>query len=176
MKQFFIILFVLVLAGCATAPNNTIHNQKSEKGGWVFDSSVSKPVQQDVEYVQIAPTWGQAFYYAGKRSDRAIKLAASFVFLAVFVVLFVGKAKEASWFPQALQNMLLFNGVLFISLVASIMYFMGDPGGIKINNDKWIEKTEYEKVMQEAGSTQPIWDSLENNCLIIDGPYGCYSK
>jgi len=176
MKAFLVFFSMLVLVSCSSTPDNTIHNQKSEKGGWVFDSSVSKPVQQEIEYVQIAPTWGQAFHYAGKRSDRAIKLAASFLFLAVFVVLFVGKTTEASWFPRPLQNMMLFNGILFVSLVASAMYFMGDPGGIKVNNDKWIEKLEYEKVIQEAGSTQPIWDSLENNCLIVDGPYGCYTK
>jgi hypothetical protein len=176
MKQFLILLAMLVFVSCSNKPDNIIHDQKSEKGGWVFDSSVSKPVQQDVEYVQIAPTWGQAFHYVSKRSDRAVKLGASFIFLAVFVVLFVGKAKETSWFPQALQNMMLFNGLLFISLVAAVTFFISDPAGIKINNDKWIEKLEYEKVMKEAGSTQPIWDSLENKCLIVDGPYGCYTK
>jgi len=27
------------------------------------------------------------------------------------------------------------------------------------------------KAIKEAGSTQPIWDSLETNHLIVDGPY-----
>lgn len=176
MKAFLVLFSMMVLVSCSNKADNIIHDQKSEKGGWVFDSSVSKPVQQNVEYVQIAPTWGQAFYYADKRSDRVIKVIASLVFLAVFLLLFVGKAKETSWFPQALQNMLLFNIILFISAVAAITFFISDPAGIKINNNKWIEKLEYEKIMQESGSTQPIWDSLENKCLIIDGPYGCYTK
>ena len=176
MKAFLVLFSMLVLVSCSSKPDNNIHDQKSEKGGWVYDSTVSKPVQQDIAYVQIAPTWGQAFDYAGKRADRAAKIAASFLFLVVFVVLFAGKATEASWFPERLQNMLLFNALLFVTAAAATMFFIGDPAGVKINNDKWIEKLEYEKVIQEAGSTQPIWDSLENNCLIIDGPYDCYTK
>ena len=41
------------------------------------------------------------------------------------------------------------------------------PGEIKWNNDKWVKKEVYLKTIEEAGSTQPIWDSLETNNLII---------
>jgi hypothetical protein len=145
MKQLLVLFSIVFFSSCAITSDNIIHNQKSEKGGWVFDSNVSKPVQQEIEYVQIAPTWGQAFYFAGKRSDRALKLTASIIFLAAFTVLFIGKAKETSWFPKSLQNMFLFNGLMFILIVSAVIFFIGGPSGVKFNNYKWIEKLDYEK-------------------------------
>lgn len=174
MKQLLIILTIMLFVSCVNAPDNIVHSQKSEKGGWVYDSRFKKPVQEDIEYVQISPTWGQAFHYASMRSDRPGKLIASLLLLVVFVLLFVGKASEAPWFPKALQNMMLFNAALFITLAAAVMFFMSDPSGIKWNNDKWVKKDIYEEAMKTNGSTKAIWDSLENNCLIVDGPYNCY--
>lgn len=176
MKQLLVLFSVLIFASCSTTPDNIIHDQKSEKGDWVYDSRVSKPVQQDIEYVQIAPTWGQSFDYADKRSDRPVDVIAGFLFLSLTVFIIVIRAKEVSWFPKPLENVHLFNSVLFITIVATISFFIGDAGNVKFNNYKWIEKTEYEKAIRETGSTQPIWDSLENKCLIVYGPYGCYSK
>jgi hypothetical protein len=176
MKAFLVFFSMLVLVSCSNKPDDIIHNQKSEKGDWVYDSRVSKPVQQDIEYVQIAPTWGQSFYYAGKRSDRPVDVIAGFLFLSLTVVLIAVRAKEVSWFPKVLENVHLFNGALFIMIVATVSFFIGDAGNIKFNNYKWVEKSEYESVIKEAGSTQPIWDSLENKCLIVYGPYGCYTK
>jgi hypothetical protein len=91
--------------------------------------------------------------------------------------LFFGKTFSASWFPEYLDDkILVFNTMLFIFLVGSVSLFMTHPIGIKWNNDKWIEKSVFDKTIETSGSTQPIWDSLQNNCLIIDGPYGCYTK
>jgi hypothetical protein len=176
MKQLLVLFSVLVFASCSTAPDNKIHNQKLEKGGWVYDSLFEKPIQQDIVYVQIAPTWGQSFDYAGKRSDRIVDVIAGFLFLSLTIVFIVIRAKEVSWFPKFLENPHVFNGALFIGIVATVSFFIGDAGNIKFNNYKWIEKTEYEKAITETGSTQPIWDSLENKCLIVYGPYGCYTK
>lgn len=172
MKRLLFVLITLLFVGCVNAPDNVVHSQKSEKGNWIYDSSVG-PYQPNIEYVQLAPTWGQSFYYASRRSDRPIKLIASLAFLVVFVLLFIGKAAETPWFPKALQNMMAFNAALFITLAASVMFFISDPSGIKWNNDKWIEKEIYEEAMK-TGSTKPIWDSLENKCLIVEGPYNCY--
>jgi len=177
MKAFLVLLSMLVLVSCSSKPDNTIHNQNSEKGGWVFDSRVSKPVQQDIEYVQIAPTWGQSFDYAGKRSDRVVMVGLAILCLTAFVALFYAKSSSASWLPRVLDEQVhLFNILLFLFLASSVALYMSQPSGIKWNNDKWVEKAVYDKTMQDAGSTQPIWDSLEVNCLIVDGPYGCYTK
>lgn len=172
MKRLIFVLSLVFFASCVNAPDNIVHSQKSEKGEFVYDHRYG-PIQQDIEYVQLAPTWGQSFYYASKRADRPVKVIVSLLFLVLFVLLFVGKASEASWFPKALQNMMLFNAALFITLAAAFSFFVSDPAGIKWNNDKWIKKEVYENALKE-GSTKPIWDSLENNCLIVDGPYNCY--
>jgi hypothetical protein len=177
MKQLLVLFSVLVFASCSTAPDSKIHNQKLEKGGWVYDSNVSKPVQEEIEYVQIAPTWSQAFYYAGKRTDRPVTVGLAIILFVIFVALFYAKSSEASWFPKYLNDkMIIFNALLFLFLAGSVSIYMSHPSGIKWNNDKWIEKSVFDKTIQESGSTQPIWDSLENKCFIVDGPYGCYTK
>ena len=176
MKHLFFILTVVLLSSCTTTPDNIVHNEKTEPGSWTVNSVTGNVVQQHFTFYQIAPTWGQAFDYANKRADRPVKVFATIAFLLMFVVLFIGKAKEASWFPEILQNMILFNAVLFITLAAALGFYFSDPSGIKWNNDKWVSKEIYEKSIQETGSTKPIWDSLENNCLIVDGPYNCYKK
>lgn len=179
MKKVFLSLFLILalyLSSCSPAPDNVIHNQKSEKGGWVYDSRFNKPVQENIEYVQIAPTWSQAFDYAGKRTDRAVMIGLAFIFLALATALFYGKSSSASWLPRVLDEKVhLFNILLFVFLASSASLYMSQPSGVKWNNDKWVEKTVYDEAMK-TGSTKPIWDSLEVNCLIVDGPYGCYTK
>ena len=176
MKQLLVILSIMLFASCANTPDNVVHNQKSEKGGWVYDSRFNKPVQENIEYVQLAPTWGQAFYYADKRTDRPVMIVFAFIFLGISIALVYGKLFSTPWFPRVLdEKVILFNILLFLFLVASVTSYISQPGGIRFNNDKWVEKTVYDDAMK-TGSTQPIWDSLENNCLIVDGPYGCYTK
>jgi len=180
MKKALVSLFLILslyLSSCSPSPDGVIYNQKVEKGGWVYDSVFEKPIQQNIEYVQIAPTWSQAFDYAGKRTDRPVTVGLAIILFIIFIALFYAKSSEASWFPRYLDDkMIIFNALLFLFLAGSVSIYMSHPSGIKWNNDKWIEKSVFDKTIQESGSTQPIWDSLETNCLIIDGPYGCYTK
>lgn len=179
MKKVLVSLFLVLafyLSSCSSTPDNIMHATKEEKGGWVYDSALKQPVQENIEYVQIAPTWGQAFSYASKRTDSHVMIILSFLCLAFAVFLVYGKTSSASWFPQVLdEKMHLFNILLFVALAFSAALFMSQPSGVKWNNDKWVSKSVYDEAMK-TGSTQPIWDSLENNCLIVDGPFDCYTK
>ena len=157
---------------CSLEPNDTIQQTKTEPAGWVVDKLVSdKPIQKFEDYYQIAPTWGQANYYASKRPDHTTYVVFGFIFLALFSLVFYGKATDAKWLPKSLDGALGGNIALFILLVSSITFFTVRQSGIKWNNDKWVKKEVYDKAVKESGSTQPIWDSLEVNKLIVDGPY-----
>jgi len=174
MRTLLFLLFALVFASCSTEPDNIIHQQRTDPGKWVIDSTVSKPVQSKVEMYMISPTWGQSIDYASMRNDRLLKVIGALAFFVLFVALFIGRATEASWFPRFLyENVFIYSMTLFISLAFTVQLYFGDAIGIKWNNDKWITKTEYDNAMK-SGSTKPIWDSLRTNCLIVDGPYDCY--
>lgn len=176
MRQLLLVItFILGMTfmnSCSNKPDNIIHNTKSEFAGWIVDKSVSdKPIQKFEEYHQISPTWAQANYYASKRPDHGLYLTLGFILLLGFSVVFYGKASNASWLPKSLDNPLGGNIILFILLLSSIVFLTAHQSGIKWNNDKWVKKEVYDKAVKETGSTQPIWDSLEVNKLIVDGPY-----
>lgn len=167
-----IILGITFLNSCSNKPDDVIHNTKSEFAGWIVDKTISdKPVQKFEDYYQISPTWAQANYYASKRPDHVLYLSFGFILLLAFSIVFYGKTTNASWLPKSLDNPLGGNVVLFLLLVSSITFLTVHSSGVKWNNDKWVKKEVYDKAIQEKGSTQPIWDSLEINKLIIDGPY-----
>lgn len=166
------ILGMVFLPACNKAPDNVIHATKTEQGQWVVDTPGQNPVMKYDVYYQISPTWSQANYYASKRADHVLYMVMGSLFLLVFIVLFYGKSSNASWFPEWLDNnTMLFNALLFVTIVSSISFFTSHQSGIKWNNDKWVKKEIYDQAIKESGSTQPIWDSLEANHLIIDGPY-----
>jgi hypothetical protein len=177
MKKFIVFLLLVILAtGCSRKPDNKIHNQKTEKGDWIKDSVTNKPVQENVVYYQISPTWGQSFEWASQRGDRALQVIVALILFILFVALIVGTVTGASWLPQYFENPVRLYAVLFVLLSGAFYFYTGSAFGVKWNNDKWVTKQVYEKAIKEAGSTQPIWDSLQNNCLIIDGPYNCEKK
>ena len=170
-----VLVILLTITSCNNAPDNAIHSEKKEQGNWVSKDG-QKPEMTYDTYYEISPTWGQSMDYAEKRADRSLKVILSIICGIIFVGLFVGKASNASWFPEKLDaNVMLFNALLFISLVGAVYFWFGDASGVKWNNDKWVKKEVYDEAMK-TGSTKPIWDSLENNCLIVDGPYNCYTK
>jgi hypothetical protein len=176
MRQLLAIITIILgmtfLPSCSNKPDDVIHNIKSEFAGWVVDKTVSdKPIQKFEDYYQISPTWEQANYYASKRPDHGLYLTLGFVLLLGFSVVFYGRTTNASWLPKSLDNPLGGNIVLFILLVSSISFLTAHQSGVKWNNDKWVKKEVYDKAVKETGSTQPIWDSLEVNKLIVDGPY-----
>jgi hypothetical protein len=169
---------VFMMASCSKAPDNIIHDQKTElTGKWVYDSRFSKPVQEQLDYVSLSPTWGQSFYYANKRADRPVYLIIGIFLLLAAGALLYGVITDARWVPDFffIKSSYL-NITLFVLLAFGSAAILGHPSGIKWNNDKWVERFEYDKAIKESESTQPIWDSLETHCLIVDGPYNCYTK
>ena len=167
MKLFKLIAAFLIsatmLVSCSSnTPDNKIHNTRIEN---VSDTTVL-----------IAPTWGQANHYASERADFFIWQLIGGILLAVFVVAIYGKVTYATWFPKALDNSVLFEILLFLLLAGSIISFKWQASSIRWNNDKWVPKATYDKAIQEKGSTQPIWDSLRNECRIVYGPYECFKN
>lgn len=171
MKKYLLILLLTTLVACNSNPDNIIHSSKTEPSGWVYDSVQQKNIQLVDTVYQISPTWGQAAAYAEKRSDRLFTMILGILFLTAFIGLFVGQATDAKWLPEIFSNMNIFTISLFVSLLFSIYFFFGDIIGVKWNNDKWIKSEHYNNVMQKEGSTKSIWDSLEAEHKIIDGPY-----
>jgi hypothetical protein len=172
MLTFAVLISMLFAVSCSNTPNDVIHNTKTEAVGWVVDKSVSeKPIQKFEDYYQISPTWGQAFHYANKRPDYTLFTVLGLLFVATFAFLFYGKTSDASWLPKFLNNEILFGFSLFITLTAGVVFLTNHAFEVKWQNDKWISKESYDKVVKEAGSTQPIWDSLETNHKIVGGSW-----
>lgn len=174
MKQLVLIItFILgtvFMSSCSNQPDNTIHSIKSEAAGWVVDKSVSeKPIQKFEDYYQISPTWGQAQYYASKRPDHLLFTVVGLILLVAFGALFYGKTTDAFWLPKAVDKFSL--PLMFILLIGSLTFLTTHQSEVKWQNDKWVKKEVYDKAIKETGSTQPIWDSLEANNLIIGGPW-----
>lgn len=164
-------LTILIGTSCSHKPNNLIHETKTEPAGWIVKEKGQKPEMSYDTYYKISPTWGQATHYAYKTTGQAIAVFISFILFAAFVVVLAGLVTDAGWMPKPLQNPNLVSAALFLLLSSSIYAWYNKPGNIKFNNDKWIKKEVYDKAIKEAGSTQPIWDSLEANNLIVDGSY-----
>jgi hypothetical protein len=172
MKKLVLVLFILIgIVSCSKEANDKIQESKVELGGFQYDPLVKKPVQVEEAYYQIAPTWGQAFHYASKRGDHVVYIVLGSLFLAAFVALFYGKAADASWLPKFLNNEILFGAALFLLITSAVTFFTTHASEVKWQNDKWVKKEVYDKAIDQSGSTQPIWDSLEANHLIIGGPW-----
>lgn len=179
MKNLAIQLFVILslsLLSCDKTPDNKIYSTQIEKGDWVVKEPGQNPVQVVDTLYQIAPTWGQSFDMASARGDHSLYVALGALFLLAFVVLFVAKATDANWLPESLHGAILGNLALALLMFIGVYALTNHAIGIKNNNYKTVKKEVYDKSIKEFGSTQPIWDSLQNNCLIVDGPYNCYEK
>ena len=168
MKKTAILLsmiFWLGLSSCDETPNDKIEATKTEFVGWKYDSTVNKPVQAFEEYVQIYPTWSQSINYASKSKGFWLGTLGGLFFLLVAITVFVLKATDSKYLPQSVDRFALY--IIFVFLVAASFFLYSKPGDVRWNNSKWVNKQHYDKVIKEAGSTKPIWDSLENNCLIV---------
>lgn len=179
MKNVAIQLFVIVsllLVSCSKGPDNKVYATKVEKGDWVVTTPGTNPVQLDETYVQIAPTWGQSFQMAKSRADHNPYKVLGSLLLLCFVVVLIGKTTSANWLPSYLHNGVFGPIVLAVLFAFGVYALTNHAIGIKNNNYKWVKKELYDKSIKEVGSTQPIWDSLQSNCLIVDGPYNCLEK
>lgn len=174
MKQIAVILAIFLSFGMSTGcinsvPDNKIHAVKGEKGNWVYDSATHKNIQQIDSFYLLQPTWSQAIDYASKRADNKYYVIAGVVFLIAFLVAGIGVYKSAAWLPN--WGPFKSYGVMFLLLAGSVTFISGNAYGIRWNNDKWVKKEVYDDAIKNFGSTKPIWDSLEVNHLIVDGPY-----
>lgn len=179
MKNLTVKLLVILslsLFSCDKAPDNKVYATQVEKGDWIVPSPGSEPVQAVDTLYQIAPTWGQSFSFASSRGDHALYVTVGVLFLFLFLAVLLAKVSNANWLPEVLHGG--FFGSIFLGAVLLVgVYLMTNHAiGIKNNNYKWVKKDLYYNAIKESGSTQPIWDSLQKNCLIVDGPYNCYEK
>jgi hypothetical protein len=173
MKQLLLaitfILGTVFMSACSNKPDNEVHNIKQEEAGWTVEKPGANPVMKYEEYYLISPTWGQAQHYASKRPDHLLFVAIGLILLIAFGVLFYGKSSNASWLPESIDKFSL--PIMFILSIGSLTFLTTHQAEVKWQNNKWIKKDIYHKAIIEAGSTQPIWDSLENNHLIIGGSW-----
>lgn len=177
MKKTSVLLFVLFwlgLSSCNETPNDKIEAVKTEFVGWKYDSTVKKPVQAFEEYVQIYPTWSQSVNYAKQSNGFWINTVVGIFLLIAAITLFVLKSTDSKYLSQSVDKFAIY--LVFVLLVAGSFFLYSKPGEVRWNNNKWVNKQHYDQVIKESGSTKPIWDSLQNNCLIIGGSSDCYKK
>ncbi len=169
MKQLLLIVtFILgtvFMSACSNKPDNEVHNSKQEEAGWVVEKAGENPVMKYEDYYLISPTWGQAIHYAKKSDGFWVVTIFGLLLLVVGFFLLYGKATDAKWISESADKFIIY--IAFLLFVAGFYSIYSMPGEIKWNNDKWVKKEVYNKALLETESTQPIWDSLEINNLII---------
>ena len=117
--------------------------------------------------VTISPTWHQSFEFANMAGQGKWTALGVLLFIGG-ISLFILGIKKGFW---GIKSGVLVNIVFFLLIAAGITCVFSKPAAIRWNNDKVVDKAYLDKV-----GKQYIWDSLKNNCLIVDGPYNCYSK
>lgn len=125
----------------------------------------------DSTQVVLSPTWKQSLEFASERGDHLTWVVIGTILLVAFIVVLLGAATNAKWFPKigAASNVLL-----FVLLVGGLSSLLWQPSQIRWNNDKTLSKEHVDQVVKDSGSVKPIWDSLRKNCLIVGGPYDCF--
>lgn len=175
-KLATLLISTLVLVSCGpNKPDNIQYDTKVVENGFKPGPTVKDaPVQVFDTTVLIKPTWGQANHFASKRGDYTTWMIIGAVLLTLLVVVLYGASSNASWFPKVSFQAL--GAFIFVLAAGSLYSFKGQSSNIMWNNDKWVPKAQFDKAIQETGTTQPIWDSLEQNCKIVFGPYDCFKK
>ncbi len=176
MKKYLFVLALLSLVSCGpNKPDNKEHNVKVEQVGYTPGATVNdKPVPVYDTLVQISPTWGQANHFASEKKGYIFWQILGWVFFLGFLAVIYGKATEASWFPNI--SPLAFNVSLGLLLALALISWKAVSADIRWNNDKWVKREVFRNAIEQTGTTQPIWDSLDENCLIVGGKYDCYKK
>lgn len=118
------------------------------------------------ETVTISPSWGQSFHYANAAGNTVWMIAGIFI-IAIASFVFYQAAKGNVTFFGIHQGSAV-NIILFLLIVIGLVSILSKPIAVRWNNDKKVDKAYLESVGE-----QHIWDSLENNCLIVDGPSNC---
>lgn len=185
MKKLLFLLAVsgALLSGCGRnpKPDDVVYKTITFQAGFKPGPTVKdNPVPVMVTKVELRPTWGQSNYFANKRGDWLIWQILAVVLLLVaawliigFYSLLPGKLFN-DWFPN--MNALAWGGFMFVALAGALASWKWQAASIKWNNDIKIEKTHLDQTIEAAGSSRPIWDSLEAGCHINWGPYKCFDK
>lgn len=179
-KILFFLLFASLFTGCGKDPKPDDLIQKTEEIPDGFKPGPTRyddPVPVVKTMVTISPTWGQANYFASKRGDFQIWQIIGAVLLILAVYTLIGYYSLLDWkifkaFPNI--SAMAFGAFMFVFLAGSLVSFKWQSAAIKWNNDVKIEKGRYDQALEEAGSTRPIWDSLEKNNRLRWGPYNLY--
>ncbi len=181
MKKLFVFLLGIALiasvSSCNSNPDDsTAKTFTSTDYTWqpVFDSvdvykngevvkvwGVSKNEQLFKEKVQIQPTWGQSFSYSFK-SGYTGWFILSLVLLGAAGFIAYKLHKDEIKISATLGSWLIFG--LLIGVLAS---FGGQPSAVRWSNYKPVDKEVYDATIKNFGNSQPIWDSLWNNNLIV---------
>jgi hypothetical protein len=167
MKSLFIFLFAIVLFSCNTAPDNKIYSTKVEKGDWVYDSVVKKPVQQETTFVEIRPTLAQSFAISSKRNDRAYEYAFAGFALLLFIVILIGVYASKSWLPRKFESANFLMISLFILLACMAVFILGNPVQIS-GSSYFVDKNKFDSVLINDGNINAIWVDLQDRGLIIN--------
>jgi len=165
---------LLTSCGRSKTPDDVIHKIEISPDGYKPDPRGSnfKPIEVNDTTYTIAPTWGQSNSFAADRGDYAVWQVIGWILLLITIGLIYCIVADVSWFPR--MSVIGSSALLFVVMAGCLISFKWQSASIRWNNYKPVQKTVYEKAMNEAGSTRPIWDSLETNCKITWGPYECY--
>lgn len=174
-KILCFLLFASLLTGCGKNPKPNDEIQKTEQipdgykpGPTIHDD----PVAVFKTMVTLTITWGQANLFASKRGDYWLWQIIGGIILGLFGVFVYGLIKESKWVPNLSSEA---KGLLAgFMLAAALISFKWQSAAIKWNNDIKITKERYDQAIEEAGSTRPIWDSMEKNNRLSWGPYNLY--
>jgi hypothetical protein len=166
--------FLLISCGRSTKPSNKIMSQEIDANGFQPDprGSAYDPVPVSDTFYFLEPTWKQANHFAAKRGDFVVWQILGVILLLAAAGAIYCQAADVSWFPRISVNM--FAVLLGALLVGGFMSCKWQSAEIRWGNSVKVNKKYYEMIMAEDGSTKRVWDSLESNCKIIGGPYGCY--
>jgi len=171
----FVLMTVLLYSCGPNVPDNINHGLSVKENGFKPGLSPNDPVQVIYDStVLVKPTWGQSNHFASERGDFMIWQVIGAILLISVIVLIYGYATESKWVPKVSPTFLF--AFIFVLSVGSLTSFKWQSSSIMWNNDKWIPKSQFDKSIKETGSTKLIWDSLENECKIVFGPYDCFKK
>lgn len=179
MRTLFAICMTALLligasCGRSRTPDNVITGQEIVSTGayqTVNDSTDPIPVS-DTLY-QIEPTWKQANQFAAGRKDFVLWQVIGWLLLIVVIASSIDYWRVGGRFFSKM-DVTKFITIMVVILAIGFLSCHWQSSSIKWNNGKKISKSYYDRLMKDPGSMKPVWDSLEQNCLISNGPYGCY--
>jgi hypothetical protein len=164
MKFLFLFAVSVLMFSCKGNPDNNVYGEKAEFSHYEAQGAGKEVKSVYDSTVLLKPTWSQAHVMASHRADNWVWKFAQIVLLSLLAIsayLVVSGKREVEL------------GRLFYWAVLGFLFigFNWQSASIKWENEWYVPKSQYEKEMKENGSTQAIWDSLENGYHIKWGKY-----